>query len=385
MKKFYALMFLALAGTGSAFAQWNTNATPMNIFDASGKGDYFASNPKVVRTADKKTWIAWKTWGRKTVNGGESPAVRTFLQLLNRDGVPQFSEPIMVNDHLTPTWWSNYGLAVAADGSAIVTVADSRMEEAEYIESGNSPQSFTPAVYKIDQEGNFLWGLDGVEFTTYTNSPFTNVYVVGDDTYFLFNVSGSYSDEGGSDDTGVGVYMQRISDDGVTAWPEPVLVGDAVTSCQILPSTDGEFLFFDSTPDGARVHRYDRDLNEVWGDPVIYDEYKYDGMEMSHYKIVPDGNGGACVTFVRNMGNFSHNIRVQHINGDGSTGFGLSGLDAYNEEAYDHNYPSIAANPETEQIFVMYASQLASTGNVMSQLFTFDGDYLFEEPGYSNR
>ena len=62
---------------------------------------------------------------------------------------------------------------------------------------------------------------------------------------------------------------------------------------QIVPSTDGEFLYFDDTPDGARVHRFDRELNEVWGEPVIYDEYSYGGYELNHYKLLPDGQGGA--------------------------------------------------------------------------------------------
>ena len=76
MRKLYALILLALAGTGSAFAQWNTNATPKLIFgldytdpltgEAKTGGDYYACSPKVARTADKKTWTAWKTMSRWT-------------------------------------------------------------------------------------------------------------------------------------------------------------------------------------------------------------------------------------------------------------------------------------------------------------------------------
>ena len=390
MKKFYSLLLLAMAALTPAHAQWNTNATPVCIYsttyvDENGEtktgGDYFACSPLVARTPDKKTWISWKTWGHKYIGDVRVSAVRTYLQLLDRDGVPQFEEPILVNDHITPTWWSKYALCVASDGSAIVTVSDSRTEDESYAgDSNSSPQTFTPAIYKIDQEGNFLWGLDGIEFTDQTNSPFTNAYVVGDDTFFLFIVQADMDEDTSAD----GIYMIRIDDDGTLGWDEPKKMASGVTTKgQILPSTNGEFLYFDDTPDGARVRRFDRDLNEVWGEPLIYDDYYYTGYEMNHYRLTPDGEGGACVAFLRVMGQFSHNIRVQHINGDGSLGFGLTGLDAYNAEEYDHNYPSIAANPETGQIFVMFASQLAGTGNVMSQLFTFDGDYLFDEKGLS--
>ena len=384
MKKLYALLALALAGTAAAFAQWNTNATPKCLVsttyvDENGEtqtgGDYYACSPKVVRTPDKKTWIAWKTWGHKMINGARVTAVRTYLQLLDRDGVPQFDEPIMVNDHITPTYWSEYALCVASDGSAIVTVSDGRTEEDSYVDTGGSPQHFTPAIYKVDQEGNFLWGLDGIDCPDIADSPYTNAFVIGDDTYFIFV---SQRDE--VNWTGA-TYIQRIDADGVTAWDKPRVLRDEIfLQYYILPSLDGDLLLFDHTADGARVQRLNRDLEDQWGEPVIYDEYKYDGMAMNQYRIVSDGNGGACVAFIRPMGGFSHNIRVQHINEDGSLGFGLSGLDAYNADAYDHNYPSIAANPETQEILVQFASDQGD-GKVVHQKFSFDGDYLYDELG----
>lgn len=381
MKKLLSLLVLALAAV-PAMAQWNTNATPRCIFsttyvDENGEtktgGDYYATTPKAARTADKKTWLAWKTWGRKVVNGASTTAVRTYLQLLDRDGNPQFDEPIMVNDHITPTYWSEYALLAAPDGSAIVTVADGRTEEDTYTDEGTSPMNFTPAIYKIDQEGNFLWGLDGVDYKDIANGPYTNAFIVGDDTYFIF-ISMS------SDNTTGETFIQRIDADGVPAWDKPKkLCDESFLQYKILPSLDGDFLLFDHCPDGARVQRLNRDLEDQWGEAVIYDEYYYGGYEMNHYKIVSDGNGGACVAFQRPMGGFSHNIRVQHINEDGSLGFGLTGLDAFNADEYDHNYPSIAANPETQEILVQFASDLGTSGNVMHQKFSFDGDYLYDE------
>ena len=386
MKKLYALILMALAGTVSASAQWNTNATPKCIYSTTyvdelgvthTGGDYYACSPIVARTADKKTWIAWKTWENKMVNGVKASAVRTFLQLLDRDGVPQFDEPIMVNDHITPSYWSKCALCVAPDGSAIITVADSRTEDETFNDPEYSPSTFTPAIYKIDQEGNFLWGLDGVEYRNFRNAPYTNAFVIGDDTFFIF-MNNSFDDSTGA------TYMQRIDADGVPAWEEPRKMRDeSFLQYKILPSLDGDLLLFDHTADGARVQRLNRDLEDQWGEAVYYDDHYYGGYEMNHYKIVSDGNGGACVAFQRFMGQTSHNIRVQHIGEDGSLGFGLTGLDAYNADAYDHNYPSIAANPETGEILVQYASQLESTGNIMHQKFSFDGDYLYDELGMS--
>jgi hypothetical protein len=386
MKKLYALITLALAGITTASAQWNTNATPKCIFSTThvdpetGEtvvGDYYACNPKAVRTPDKKTWIAWKTSRSFKVNGVTRAGECTYLQLLDINGVPQFEEPILINDHVTASWWSEYALCVASDGSAIVTVADSRAEEATMEGEERNGRNFSPAIYKIDQEGNFLWGLDGVEYRNFISCPYTTAYVVGDDTFFIFCEL--------SEDSTTGItYIQRISLDGVPAWEEPkVLRDEAFLQYKILPSLDGDLLLFDYTADGSRVQRLNRDLEEQWDEPVIYDDHHYGGYEMNHYRIVSDGNGGACVAFQRAMGDFAHNIRVQHINEDGSLGFGLEGLDAANTEDNDYDYCGIAVNPDTQEILVDFESQLASTYDVMLQKFSFDGDYLFNELGLS--
>ena len=383
MKRIFTLLTFAMAAVAPALAQWNTNATPKLLFgleytdpitgEAKTGGDYYACNPMVVRTPDKKTWIAWKTARNLEINGDIRSGECTYLQLLDRDGIPQFDEPILVNDHVTPSWWSEYALCVASDGSAIITVSDSRAEEDTMEGEERNGLQFSPAIYKIDQEGNFLWGLDGVEYRNIINSPYTNAFVVGDDIFFIFA-------ELSEDSTTGTTFIQRIDDDGVPAWEEPkVLREESFMQYKILPSLDGNFLFFDHSPEGARVQCLNRDLEDQWGEAVIYDDYYYGGYEMNHYRIVSDGSGGACVAFQRPMGGFAHNIRVQHINADGSLGFGLTGLDTYNADEYDHNYPSIAANPNTQEILVQFASDLGNLGSVMHQKFSFDGDYLYDE------
>ncbi len=383
MKRLYILFVLAFAAVGTACAQWNTNANPVRVFDASGQGDYYACNPKAVRTPDKKTWISWRTMGSKSVNGINRPAVRTYLQLLDRDGVPQFSEPIMVNDHATTTWWSEYGLQVASDGAAVVTVADGRAEEPTMPDYVEHPDGFSPAIYKIDQQGNFLWGADGIAYPEFTNAPYTNCYVVGDDTYFIFYNTTEDSSGQAEDMRLIGTFIQRVNADGTVAWDEPMAWSDEFIQPQIVPSLGNTFLLFDKSPEGSVVHRLNRDFDEIWGDPVIYDEHKYEGYVMNHYCLASDGFGGAAVAFVRNMGQFAHNIRVQHINADGSLGFGLSGLDAANTEDNDYDYCGIAVNTKSQEIMVDFESQLEKTYDVMLQKFSYDGDYLFDEQGLS--
>lgn len=334
-KKIFTLFVCALTAA-SASAQWNTAAKPVALIDCTGKGDYYVSNPVAERTADGKTWLAYKVW--------ESNGVHTYVQLLDKNGIKQFDGlGIKVNDYDTPTWWSKYGFKVASDGGIIVTVADSR-SETDLDESKVSGTAFQPAIYKIDQEGNFVWGLDGITFPEYQSAPYTEVFVNGDDIFFQFTDT--------SDDK-VGTYMNRVSPDGTLAFSDcKPLYG------QLAPSLDGDMLVFASSGDGATVNRVNRDLDPVWDEPIVYDSYSFGGQGMRPYKIASDGNGGAAVTFVRNMGQYSHNIRLQYIGADGELGFGLTGIDTYNAEEYDHDYPGISINKKTKEIMVDWEDKL---------------------------
>ena len=367
MKQKLLLTTLALACASMVSAQWNTNANPRCIIP----GDYHdaATNPKAIRTADGKTWIAFRQWDTaKTLDDGTQKKIffRNYVQLLDKDGVPMFDEPLLVNDHCSPSWTSQYGFAVTADGCAVIGTADSRNEEDEM---DDEYHAFQPAFYKIDQEGNQLWGLDGITWEKFQSAPFTRIYTIGNDIFCQF--TDTSIENGGS-------YMTRISQDGVELWDEPVPFYG-----QLLESDDSTMLCFDMTGDGSRVRKLNLDLEPVWDEDVIYDSYYYGGHDLNPYKVASDGKGGAAVTFVREMGGFAHNIRVQYISADGELGFGLTGVDAYNAEEYDHNYCGISVNKDTEEILVDFQSQLAQGHETLSLAkFNYYGDYLFDDHGF---
>ena len=101
-KRFIVLTAMACLFAGQVSAQWNKNATPVQIFDASGEGDYYGSSPEFKRTTDGKTWMSYKIW--KNDENGQSK-VSTYLQLLDADGNKVFADPgILVNDYDTPSF-----------------------------------------------------------------------------------------------------------------------------------------------------------------------------------------------------------------------------------------------------------------------------------------
>ena len=362
MKKFTSLVLLALGCFSTASAQWNTGNSPKLFFNAANQGDYYGCSPKAVRTSDGKTWISYKIWDSRQVNDSvwDFRGVHTYLQLLNANGVKQFADPgILVNDYRTPSWWSGYGLAVDAEGNAIVTVADGRganIAEDSVIDSYSDVQTFQPAIYKFNQDGDPLWGLDGITFSDLQNEPFTDVTMVGDDAYFVMN--------------GDGGYVMRVNADGTCAWDAPKPFYG-----QICPSTGTDFINFADTGDGPTATRYTRDLEPVW--TVTYDTLSVSSHDMHPYKIAPDGEGGAAVAFTCNMGQFAHNIRVQHISGDGETTFGMAGVYAYESLDYDHDYPDIAVNTEKQQICVNWEDNIDDLMTQSAKAYNYYGDVIF--------
>lgn len=355
--KIFTLLVAALSAT-TASAQWNTGSKPVSLYDCTGKGDYYINSPLAARTADGKTWLSYML----RENGG----THTYVQLLDSNGVKQFDGlGIQLNDYVSPTWWSGYCLTVASDGAALVSVSDSRGEE-----GATSGSTFVPAIYKISQDGNFDWGLNGISFPYYQNSPYTQIYVNGDDVFFQFTEN---SDEKG------GTYVNRISMDGVVAFDSCKAVAG-----QLVPSLDGDFLQVSTATSGVQIDRLNRNMESVWGESVLFDSYDNNSYDLQPFSVAPDGDGGVAVAFVRNMGMFAHNVRVQHISADGELGFGLTAIDAYDSEDGDHSYCGVGVNPTTKQIMVDWEDQLADE-NEESYYTTSVGTFSYSgERGLGN-
>lgn len=355
-KKMFTLMMVALATTG-ARAQWNTGTKPAVIMDCSQAGtDYYGTNLNVGRTTDGKTWLEYVIW--------EDEGVHHYVQLLDENGVKQFEDPgIRLNNYPTHSWWSWNNMVVASDGSVVVSLADARSETPDA--EGNY-YSFQPSVYKISQDGDFLWGLDGITFKEYQDAPYTNLFQNGDDIFFqCYELDENHM--------GMTSMMNRISPDGTLAFSEckPVFG-------QMVPTTGGDMLVFYSGGYGSTVNRLNRDLEPVWDEPVTFDSNPYGGHDNRPYKIAVDGQGGAAVTFERLMGQSAHNIRLQHINGDGTLGFGLDGIDTYNGTDGDHSYSGVAVNTETQEILCDWEDQLFDADKGTNYYTTTVGKYSFD-------
>lgn len=354
----FTLLSLAMAAAITASAQWNTNSNPV-VLTGDGQGTH---SPKVVLTNDGKMYIAWRTAAKV---GGALCYAFPHLQLLDKDGNAMFGKDgLAVSTHVSPSWTSDYSLAATPDGCAIISTADSRSEESDSLDRYNT---FTPVWYKIDQEQDYVWGLDGLALTDRISSPLTNTYVVGEDVWIQDNTS-SYTDVN---------YFNRVSADGTLAFSESQSIFG-----QIIQSDGTDFISVNSGSYGPEAMRYTRDCGKVWSEPITFASSNYGGHSLHPYSLNSDGKGGFYATWVRNMGSFSHMICTQHVDADGDPTFGLDAMDVYSAEELDHNYATQAVDTKNNKAFVVWALQVGGGRyDLRAQLFSQEGDRLFGDEG----
>lgn len=347
MKKLVTLFSACLLSAGPLFAQWNSDPTqPVTVFSNGQK-------PYAVQAENGNIFVSSNT----TQEGTWSFVLN--LQLLDKNGNVLWGENgVNVCDYPTKSYISNYKrFAVASDGSAVLTFVDSRDNpDAPSIENEKM------YAYKVDQDGNHMWGEEGLALPMDPGCSGYNsgVYAFGDYIYVTYI----------SDYT----YLIKLNLDGTQAWESPITEGAAITN--IIPCNDG-------TDDllivrwGITVQRIKAETGEtVWETSVStvpYDSY-------IPLQSVSDGKGGVVLAWVRFMGPTSHMVCVQHVSADGELMMGLNELDVYAEEVGDHTSFTLAVNPTDEKILVVW---LMDYGNqyLMGNVFDYYGTRLWGDHG----
>lgn len=356
MKRF-TLICAAMAAAITASAQWNTDKNPVQIGNATK-----TNSPQAVLTEDGKMYVSWRSSARV---GNALCYSFPHLQLLDKDGKVMFGESgLDVATHKSSSWNSAYTLAVTPDGSAIQSNADARSIEAEDLDVYNN---FTPVWYKISQDQEFQWGIDGLALTDRINSPFTDTYVIGNDVWIMDRTS----------EYGEVNYTNRVNEDGTLGFTESQKIFG-----QLVPSEGTDFICINSGSDGPEAQRYSRDGKAVWSEPVTFATQGYGGHNLHPYTIGADGKGGAFVSWVRFMGQFGHMVCAQHIDKDGSPTFGLDAMDVYAVEEGDHDYEKMGVDTKNGRALVTWAIQQGGgTYDLRAQLFNEEGDRLFGDNG----
>lgn len=356
MKKTLIAMCACLAA-GSMSAQWHSDPTKSNLL-ISGETETSASLVQAKETPDGKFWVTWLSW-QDGMNG------YIKAQLLDKDGTPLLDEGgIFIMKQTTATWTSNYGMNVTPDGCLVVCHSDSRHDT-------EARQEFTPYAYKIDQEGNHLWGLNGIEFPTTDRSGHRpKVGVTNDGTVII-----GFNDlaKGGSE--AAGFVMYKINEDGTLAWSNPLVLGGMFGAFE---ACDEDDLFVSLIGNGAiQLYRIDSLGDPVWEEPVIVEDR--DPNTRSEIQPVSDEIGGVVMPYQRYINLSVSYSGIQRITPDGETCMGLRGIDL-SEEPGQHSFPGISLNGKRQEMVVAWNMGGGAENYILVQKYDYSGVPQWDEP-----
>jgi hypothetical protein len=286
----FAFLFTMICGTGRA--QFNVN-TSVNL-QISGLND---ADHHSAATTDGKMWIAFFRQNGSTYNMMAQLLDAAGTRLLGPDGIVVSSQP-------TGSAIYVFSVCVDASNNLIIACQDQR--------SGSNQA----VAYKIDQNGNHLWGSAGIILGGGL-SPYPGVLSNGE-TVIAWNESTSST-----------LKMQKIKTNGVPAWATPVsvLIGTTKTTRgQVIPTLNGTFtLLIQRKGTGVSstlwAQRYD-----TAGTALAVSAVQLSTLTASssrYYSVLADGDTTYVGYFVASGSRF--NSYLQRVNPDVTIPWGING------------------------------------------------------------
>jgi hypothetical protein len=378
MKKTLYLALIFLGGfiiPEAGKAQWSGDPFEnLMVRDTAG----LICVPHVIVNEDGNSFISW-------YSATEGLRFDVYLQYFDQQGNKQWPEPgLLISNHETNTWVSDYDLAMDQEGCAILVTQDLR--------DGYS-NSFA---YRITPEGQMKWGPDGIRITDGDDENYTPQVIVTPDNDYIF-----LNNMCPKDTTQMWrLNLKKVSKEGNILW-DKTLSADMMDLYfgRMLITEDKalmlSYLLKDNYPDTTLgqehyVHvflqKFDLDGNSPWPAPVQADTgdvMMYGALYTIPY-LANDGANGAYViwqSFVYD----NPSTLANHIDADGNPTWPGHGIPVSTNYANYHTAPSACYNSTTDNLFVFWDEyhyddiDLEDCWGVAGQKFSPDGERLWSD------
>jgi len=347
MKKSLFLFSMILAGIltpGLTMAQWSEDPYEnLMVRDA----DRFNIVSHVVVDPAGNSYISW-------YSATEDLRFDVYMQYMDQQGNMLWPAPgLMLSNHATNTWVSEYGLVIDQEGYAVLINQDLR--------DGHS-NSFA---YRVSPEGEMKWGPDGIRITDEEYDNYMPQVIVSPDNDFIF-LNNMFP----PDTTQLSMLnLKKIGKDGNLLWDKTLSVDmmDLYLGQMLITEDENLMLSYlqkDNNPDTVLgqehyihvfLQKFDLDGDSLWPAPVQADTG--DVMIYGSLYTIPylanDGADGAYVVW-QSFSDYNPTIRVNHADAGGNltwTGFGTEvSTHAFNY----HVEPCVYYNPDIDDLFVLW-------------------------------
>ncbi|MDD2332466.1 MAG: T9SS type A sorting domain-containing protein [Candidatus Cloacimonetes bacterium] len=351
------------------FAAWSTDASNPTLLAGF---NFEQVIPKIAITATGEVWHC-----RFDNSSGNYDV---YLQLYSSQGTPLFPEPegFLVSDNPAMTWLTEYDLDCDAGGNALVTFQDIRNAGVNNV-----------FAYKLDQEGNQLWGEDGIALSADTDIQLSNM----SPTLFCSSDGSNYfAWQHMADKTSI--IFHRLSSAGVKIWGDNGIslasLNESYTWPQIIQGDGDNVLlkyYVDSGPYWAPtrhlyIAKYSPTGEQLWNTCISNAGGITAWTQYLDFKS--DTAGGAFIAWHddRNSDNVNE-VYLQHVDSEGNLGMSVNGALISTDTANQQYYPKIAIDPPNERIYAFYKTTDGgqTVDGLARQLMDYNGNRLWGETG----
>ncbi|HLN54138.1 MAG TPA: T9SS type A sorting domain-containing protein [Lentimicrobium sp.] len=333
MKKITLLVIL-FALIQPVNAQWSTNPALNNaISDLSGEQVL----PKIGLCSDGNIYIAFMS----NVTG----SYNVRLQKLDSQGNELWDHNgILISDHPTDSWISDWDMAVDINDHAVLTFSDVR--------AGGNWDVFA---YRISPDGAFTWGDDGIALSD--NSAFNVAPKV------TCTNAGNAVFAWMSEDV---IVMQKITPAGVKLWGDAGITLSSINSLkwpQLMPAGTDDIImkYFDDagSPQYPTRHvfaqRYNSSGVGIWSSPVVISNAGGISAQTQIFSFINDGTDGFYIAWHDDRdGNLIASSFVQHVNSSGQLVWPSNGVEVSLSGGYNHFYPYLALPQGSTDVYVFW-------------------------------
>lgn len=363
MKKLYLLIVIAFSISG-AMAQWSGDAAE-NLKLTGLTGEQVI--PKIRLAPNGDYYLGYFSLENGNYN------VR--LQRLDNNGNKLWAEEgLLVSDHPSMTWLTDWDMTVDHENNAILTWQDIRM-------GGNN----NIVAYKIAADGSFVWGADGIMLSN--NAAFNVTPIV------TVTASNNAVIAWMADNT---LIRQKLSPSGEKLWGENGIVMSSSTIRytwpQLMPvGTDDVLMkYYEDTGVSwaptrhVYLQRFNSSGQGVWANAAVVSNA---GSITAWTQILPfisDGNEGCYIAWhdYRLSGTISSGW-IQHINNAGQPQFEANGAKIAQTDDYNKFYLQ-AAKPANDPNVYVFWNEVTGDQNyygVYAQKISPAGERLWTDNG----
>lgn len=395
MRKFTLLFILFMTMCMTAKADWTPSDSVYTVIGEDGS--YEQSTLHTLLTPEGNTIVTWIQKHYTTRMRDPDGGFYLYMQVVEKDGTLRFpKEGLLVSNKPTPTYFTDYAIALAPNGDVLLAFYDTRDDDNKLFWDGY--------LYRYTQNGEAVWDKDGIEFpivpfsktamSSYTYTP--QIAVNGSNIYVTFQHSEYYKTKADSTnwkpnywrkDTimpdsvyveNANIQMQRVNDDGTLAWENNKVYNLTTNTGWLVPSDNGSIIAITCKKADFTLwaDKVDADGNSLWADGYKRIANESLGTNyMTAPSIISDGNNGALMTYKVPIGVTGY-IGFHHLYSDGT--ISETALNPRADKNGLNNYPILATRDQKVLLVWQYAYD-AYTRELSVNLVSQDEEYLWTD------